>query len=200
MTEDQGDSEMLRELQLETAQLPREIAPPAEAWKKIKAQIDMEAELIATMPLQSRERAFWQRPAFLAAAAVVLVAGASLMTALVIGRRMIAKTASPVAAVAPAPAPAPGVNAELAEFTAREKDYITVSNQLSQIIESGKTELSPETIAKLKQSVSVIDAAILEARRALEADPGNKTLIEMLSNSYNQKVDLLRRSSAMGET
>ncbi len=191
---------MLRELQLETAQLPREIAPPAEAWKKIKAQIDMEAELIATMPLQSRERAFWQRPAFLAAAAVVLVAGASLMTALVIGRRMIAKTASPVAAVAPAPAPAPGVNAELAEFTAREKDYITVSNQLSQIIESGKTELSPETIAKLKQSVSVIDAAILEARRALEADPGNKTLIEMLSNSYNQKVDLLRRSSAMGET
>ncbi len=198
MTEDQGDSEMLRELQLETAQLPREIAPPAEAWKKIKAQIDMEAELIATMPLQSRERAFWQRPAFLAAAAVVLVAGASLMTALVIGRRMIAKTASPVAAVAPAPAP--GVNAELAEFTAREKDYITVSNQLSQIIESGKTELSPETIAKLKQSVSVIDAAILEARRALEADPGNKTLIEMLSNSYNQKVDLLRRSSAMGET
>jgi hypothetical protein len=200
MTEEQGDSEMLRELQRETAQLPREIAPPAEAWKKIKAQIDMEAQLIATMPLQSRERAFWQRPAFLAAAAVLLVAGASLMTALVIGRRMIANTSSPVAAAAPAQAPASAANAELAEFTAREKDYITVSNQLSQIIESGKTELTPETIAKLKQSVSVIDAAILEARRALAADPGNKTLIEMLSNSYDQKVDLLRRTSAMGES
>lgn len=199
MTEDQGESEMLRELQRETAQLPREIAPPEEAWKKIKAQIDMEAQLIAMMPLHSRERAFWQRPAILAAAAVLLVAGASLMTALVIGRRMIANTPSPVAS-APSPTLAPAVNAELAEFTAREKDYITVSKQLSEIIESGKTELTPETIAKLKQSVSVIDAAILEARRALAADPGNKTLIEMLSNSYNQKVDLLRRTSAMGET
>ena len=196
MTEESGESEMLRELQREAARLPREIAPPDEAWKKIKAQIDMEKQLIATMPLHSRERAFWQRPAFLAAAAVLLVAGASLMTALVIGRRMIEKTSSPVADVAPAPSS----NAALAEFTAREKDYITVSNQLSEIIESGKTELSPETIAKLKQSLSVIDAAILEARRALAADPGNKTLIEMLSTSYNQKVDLLRRTSAMGES
>ena len=200
MTDDSGDSEMLRELQRETAQLPREIAPPAEAWKKIKAQIDMEAQLIATMPLHSRERAFWQRPAFLAAAAVLLVAGASLMTALVIGRRVIAKTPSPVAVAPPAPSPATAPNTALAEFTAREKDYITVSNQLSAIIESGKTELSPETIAKLKQSLTLIDAAILEARRALTADPGNKTLIEMLSTSYNQKVDLLRRTSAMGES
>jgi hypothetical protein len=200
MTEDSGNSEMLRELQRETAGLPREIAPPEEAWKKIKAQIDLEAQLVATMPLHSRERAFWQRPAFLAAAALLLVAGASLMTALVIGRRMIDRTASPVARVNPAPAPAPQPEAALAEFTAKENDFITVSNQLSAIIESGKTELSPETIAKLKQSVSVIDGAILEARRALAADPGNKVLIEMLSASYNQKVDLLRRTSAMGES
>ena len=196
MTEDSGDSEMLRELQRETAKLPREIAPPEEAWKKIKAQIDMEAQLVATMPMHSRERAFWQRPAFLAAAGLILVAGASLMTALALGRRIIANTASPVAVTTPA-APA---DATLAEFAAREKDYITVSNQLSEIIESGKTELTPETIAKLKQSLSVIDGAIAEARRALAADPGNKTLMEMLSASYSQKVDLLRRSSARGES
>jgi hypothetical protein len=196
MTEDSGDSEMLRELQRETAKLPREIAPPEEAWKKIKAQIDMEAQLVATMPMHSRERAFWQRPAFLAAAALLLVAGASLMTALMLGRRMVANTASPVA-IQPS---APQADAALAEFSAREKDYITVSKQLSEIIESGKTELTPETIAKLKQSLSVIDGAIAEARRALAADPGNKTLIELLSASYNQKVDLLRRTSAMGES
>jgi hypothetical protein len=196
MTEDSGDNEMLRELQRETAKLPREITPPEETWKKIKAQIDMEAQLIATMPMHSRERPFWQRPAFLAAAALILVAGASLMTALALGRRMIANTTSPVAVETPSPQADP----TLAEFSAREKDYITVSKQLSEIIESGKTELTPETIAKLKQSLSVIDGAIAEARRALAADPGNKTLIEMLSASYNQKVDLLRRTSAMGES
>jgi len=197
MTEDPGESEMLRELHRETARLPREVAPPEEAWRKIKAQIDMEAQLVAMMPMQSRERAFWQRPAFLAAAALLLVAGASLMTALVIGRRIVEKTTSPVAASPSVTAPG---NTALAEFTAKEKEYISTANKLSAIIESGRTELSPETIAKLRESLEVIDAAILEARRALEADPGNKTLIEMLSKSYGQKVDLLQRSTELGET
>jgi hypothetical protein len=197
MTEDSQDSEMLTELRKMTAQLPREIAPPEEAWKRIKGQIDLDT-LLVTMPLHHRERAWWQRPAFLAAAALMLVAGASLITALVIGRRMISAPASPVAS-APASAPQPSV-ATLAEFTALENDYIATANTLSELIETGRTELSPETIAKLNESLRVIDAAIIEARRALAADPANKTLIEMLTTSYTQKVDLLRRTSAMGET
>lgn len=197
MTDESMDNEMLGDLEKRIAQLPREIAPPDEAWKKIKAQIDLETELV-TMPLRHAERAFWQRPAFLAAAALLLVAGASLLTALVIGRRMIVAPSSPVAA-APAPA-APSGTVTLAEFTKIENDYIETANMLSALIERGQTELSPETIAKLRESLRVIDGAIVEARRALAQDPGNKTLIEMLSASYSQKVDLLRRSTAMGES
>lgn len=198
MTEDSNESEMLRELHRETASLPREIQPPEEAWKKIKAQIDMEAQLIATMPMHSRERAFWQRPAFLAAAALLLVAGASLITALALGRRIIERTSSPVASMSPAPSSA--AVTPVAEFAAKEKEYISTADKLTALIESGKTELSPETIAKLRESVRVIDAAILEARQALAADPANKTLIDMLSKSYSQKVDLLQRTTEMGET
>jgi hypothetical protein len=43
----------------------------------------------------------------------------------------------------------------------------------------------------------VIDPAILEALNALAADPANKTLIQMLANSYEQKVDLLKRTTEM---
>ena len=202
MTEDSSESEMLRELHRETAALPREIQPPEEAWKKIKAQIDLEAQLVAMMPVQSRDRAFWQRPAFLAAAALLLVAGASLITALALGRRIIERTASPVASVSPSvstPAVTPAVT-PVSDFAAREKEYINTADKLTALIESGKTELSPETIAKLRESVRVIDAAILEARQALAADPANKTLIDMLSKSYSQKVDLLQRTTEMGET
>ena len=46
----------------------------------------------------------------------------------------------------------------------------------------------------------MIDAAIIEARRALAQDPSNKALMEMLAASYSQKVDLLKRTTAMGET
>ena len=194
MTEESEDSDVLRDLQKRTAQLPREIAPPDDAWRKIKAQIDMDIEAMTMRPL-SRDRAVWQRPAFLAAAALMLVAAGALSTALLIGRRMTAEIPQVASST-----PASPVTSSLAEFTAIENDYISTTNQLQAIIESGRTELAPETIAKLKESLRVIDEAILEARRALATDPGNKTLMEVLSTSYSQKVDLLRRTTEMGQS
>jgi hypothetical protein len=196
MTDEPLDEQMLRDLQRQTADLPREVVPPAAAWARIKAQIDMESEF-RTMTRARRERAIWQRPAFLAAAAVILVAGASLSTALVLGRRMIAKPEQTVVAIPVGPQSNP---ATLAEFAAVETDYIGTANRLSAMIENGDTELSPETVAKLRESLRIIDAAIVEARRALAADPANKALIEMLSTSYNQKIDLLKRTSDMGRS
>jgi hypothetical protein len=70
-------------------------------------------------------------------------------------------------------------------------------NDLSAALESQKESLSPETIRTLRESIKIIDAAILEARSALAADPANKTLMEMLANSYEQKVDLLKRTTEM---
>jgi uncharacterized protein YcgI (DUF1989 family) len=97
-------------------------------------------------------------------------------------------------------APRSSAPATLAEFTARENDYIATVNALSQTIESAHVELAPETIVKLKASIRVIDDAIIEARRALAADPSNKALIDILSTSYDQKVDLLRRAAEMGQS
>jgi hypothetical protein len=204
MTDEPLDEEMLRDLQRRTAQLPREIAPPEDAWARIKAQIDRES---AAQPMfrQSRERAFWQRPAFLAAAALLLIAGSSIVTALVIGRRLPENSTRAVASAEQAqgeaafPKPSNGP-ATLAEFTAVENEYINTANGLLEALENGRTQLSPETIAKLRESVRVIDAAILEARRALAADPANKALIQMLSTSYSQKVDLLRRTTEMWQS
>lgn len=193
MTEAPLDEHMLRDLQKQAADLPREIAPPDVAWARIKAQIDMETEF-RTMTRAPRERVFWHRPAFLAAAAVLLVAAASLSTALMLGRKVIAKTTQQ-AVTARASGPS-----TLTEFAAIETDYIGTANKLSAAIESGDTQLSPETIAKLRESLSIIDAAIVEARRALAADPANKTLIEMLSTSYDQKIDLLKRTTEMGRS
>ena len=46
----------------------------------------------------------------------------------------------------------------------------------------------------------VIDAAILEARQALAQDPSNRELMEILSTTYTQKIDLLERSAEMGRS
>ena len=196
MNDEPLNDDMLRDLQRRTAELPREIAPPPEAWAEIKAQIDVDSASRGVSSIG--RRALWQRPSLLAAAAILLVAGASITTALLINGRLKANGATSVAKSDTASTS--GIPATLAEFTAVENDYISTANHLSEVIESGQADLAPETVAKLRESLRVIDAAILEARRALAADPANKALMEILSTSYSQKVDLLRRTAEMGRS
>jgi hypothetical protein len=68
---------------------------------------------------------------------------------------------------------------------------------LKDLLDSQRDVLAPETVAQLNASLRTIDEAILEARNALARDPANKMLVEMLSASYRQKVDLLRRTTEM---
>jgi hypothetical protein len=189
MNDESLSDEMVRNLQRRTAQLPREIPPPADAWESLAARID--AERLSVTPLQRPGRAaFWQQPLFLAAAALTLVAASSIITSMVLSR----STRS-----APLTATSMSTPGTLAQFTAVENDYIATTNRLSAALETG-SELSPATIAKLRESLRIIDGAILEARRALAADPANRELMEMLKTSYGQKVDLLRRTTEMGQS
>jgi hypothetical protein len=198
MTDDTIDEGKLRDLMKEVTALPRSVEPPADAWAKIRAEIEASGtpDRSSEIGSQSRRSAripLWQRPVFLAAAALLLVAGSSTVTAIVIGRR----ASAPETRVAAAAGDSTNGPASLAQFTVVESDYLRVVNDLSATLESEEGSLSPETVAKLRESIKVIDAAILEARNALAADPANRTLIQMLANSYEQKVDLLKRSTEM---
>jgi hypothetical protein len=203
MTDETIDEARLRELMKEVAALPRSIEPPAGAWASIRAEIEAggnaDGDDDKGFELQSKRSArlaFWQRPMFLAAAALLLIAGSSAVTAIAISRRgspdtRVAQTGSATSATES------GGPSSLAQFTVVESDYLRAVNDLSATLESEQGSLSPETIAKLRESIKVIDAAILEARNALAADPANRTLIQMLANSYEQKVDLLKRTTEM---
>ncbi|HEY8165837.1 MAG TPA: hypothetical protein VIF83_09830 [Gemmatimonadaceae bacterium] len=184
MTEDNIDQSKLDELATAVARLPRSIEPPEDFWPAIRAGI-------TTIPV--RVVAWWQRPAILAAAAMLLIAGSSLATLAVV-RNGGSRDATQSTA---APAPVAGGDATLAQFTRIETDYIRTVNELSAVLEAQQSELAPGTIAKLHKSLRVIDAAIVEARAALAADPSNKHLTEILSATYEQKVDLIRRTTEM---
>jgi hypothetical protein len=185
--------------------LPTSIEPPANAWVKIRAEIEASGNPDRGMSddtdshsIRMVHIAFWQRPIFLAAAALLLVAGSSVLTTVALDRR--ATSSTPRVGQMPSAAIATDTNngpASLAQFTVVESDYLRAVNDLSATLESEQGSLSPETIAKLRESIKVIDAAILEARNALAADPSNRTLIRMLANSYEQKVDLLKRTTEM---
>ena len=186
-----AEVESLKAILARAADLPKSIDPPAEAWSNIRSAIERDKIAVATHAGISAR--FWRAYA-LAAAAVLLVILSSAGTALYMSSRNSDERSSRVAANSPTSAATP---ATLAAFTIEENTYLRNVAVLQDILDQQEASLAPETVAQLKDSLRTIDEAILEARNALARDPANKLLIEMLSSTYRQKVDLLRRTTEM---
>ena len=170
------------------AELPKSIEPPPEAWDNIKSVI-----LRDEASLDSTRRArpiVWRHPLVLAVAASIVVAVlSSIGTAAYLHSR---ETRTQSIANQEA-----GTPASFAAFTIEENNYLRTVGVLQDILDQQESVLAPETVAQLKASLRTIDEAILEARNALARDPANKVLIDILSASYRQKVDLLRRTTEL---
>ena len=187
-----SEVESLKAVIARAADLPKSIEPPADAWQGIRGAI--ERDKVAVGSRGQRSPSGWLRREYMMAAAVVLAAVlSSAGTALYMNTRTERDESRAVAA---SPA-ANEMSATLAAFTIEENNYLRNVAVLQDMLDQQEASLAPETVAQLKSSLRTIDEAILEARNALARDPANKTLIEMLSGTYRQKVDLLRRTAEM---
>jgi anti-sigma-K factor RskA len=187
-----AEVESLSRILARAADLPKSIEPPAEAWSNIRAAIERGEEAVAAHD-ESSTSGLWRRPYMLAAAAILVAVLSSAGTALYMGSRSVGGNSSnSIAGNAGGATPA-----ALVAFTIEENNYLRNVAVLQDLLDQQEALLAPETVAQLKASLRTIDEAILEARNALARDPANKTLIEMLSGTYRQKVDLLRRTTEM---
>ncbi|HEX9249070.1 MAG TPA: hypothetical protein VF856_06200 [Gemmatimonadaceae bacterium] len=185
-----AEVESLKGILAGAADLPRSIDPPAEAWLTIRSAIERDKEAVAT-DHRTLEN-FWRRPYALAAAVVLAAVLSSGGTALYLNSR--GTGSSPVTATNTGNGSTP---ATFVAFTIEENNYLRNVAVLQDLLDQQEASLAPETIAQLKASLRTIDEAILEARSALARDPANKMLIEMLSGTYRQKMDLMRRTAEM---
>jgi putative zinc finger protein len=152
------------------AGLPRSIQPATDLWPAIRARV--------AQPRGASRRIAAPRWA-LAAAAVVLVAVSSGLTA------MLLTSGGQPALVTH-------------DIRALEAQYSAVSQDLSGALEQARSRLSPETMATIERNLRIIDAALDETRQALARDPANPALGQMVVAAWRQKVDLLRRATALG--
>jgi len=166
-------------------------------------------------------RKVWEPPrwALQAAAAVVLMVGSSLVTARYVRQQQAAGPVAtlPAASAAtpsqgtaqgvdgtlpaspdarPAVAPAAGDDqvTALAAFRPAEREYQQAVDDLARVLETRRESLAPETVATLEHNLAIIDAAIAESRAALVNDPNSRELTDMLSSTYDAKVQLLRQA------
>ena len=184
-----AEVESLKRIMSAAASMPKSIDPPEEAWTTIRAAIERDEKALG-MQVKPVRGSGWRTPSAIAAAILVAAIMSSGGTYLLMRDR--GSTGSGAATDTGTATPA-----TLAAFTVEENNYLRTASILQDLLDQQQSSLAPETVAQLKASLHTIDEAILEARGALARDPANKMLVEMLSASYRQKVDLLRRTTEM---
>jgi anti-sigma-K factor RskA len=185
-----AEVESLKAILARAADLPRSVDPPPEAWLNIRAAIERDKEAVAVN--RGTSERFWRRPYVLAAAVVLAAVLSSSGTALYLNSRSADSSRVTASNTRSGATPATFV-----AFTIEENTYLRNVAVLQDLLDQQEASLAPETVAQLKASLRTIDEAILEARSALAGDPANKMLIEMLSGTYRQKMDLMRRTAEM---
>ena len=188
-----NEVESLRQIMARAWELPKSIDPPADTWSTIRAAIARD-ESVARVDSSVSRLGMWNRPFFLAAAALLVALLSSAGTVVYMNAHQTGALAGGRIGGNPSSETTP---ASLAAFTVEENNYLRTASMLQDLLDQQKGSLAPETVAQLETSLRTIDEAILEARNALARDPANKILVEMLSASYRQKVALLRRTTEM---
>ena len=188
-----AEVESLKRILARAAELPKSIDPPADAWLNIQSAISRDESAVKGDVTFSRSRV-WQRRYVLVAAGILIAVLSSAGTTLYMNSRYSGARNSAAVANSSLGEATP---ATLAAFTIEENNYLRTASMLQDLLDQQEASLAPETVAQLKASLRTIDEAILEARNALARDPANKLLVQMLSASYRQKVDLLRRTTEL---
>ena len=159
--------------------LSTEVAPPRDLWPGIEKGIR-----------SSGRSSAWLRG--LAAAACLVLALAGVVLTRGEGPALPREAALPGAGVA---RPA---SLEQAAIQKLEGDYEAAASALLVELRARQSDLPPETVAQVEESLRTIDGALAQIRAALQQDPSQPGLHLMLAATHRKKVDVLRRVMEIG--
>lgn len=171
-----AEADALRALLVEARALPRTVLPGRDLWGGIAARLAVPT----VQPLPPAETRVGPRlrasqPLLLAAAIGGILLGIAVTS-------LWQRQGEPRA------------------FTAERARYVEASTALARALAADPTTLNPETRAVVERTLSILDQAIAEAEAALEKDPRNTELEQMLLARYEQRLGLLRRAAATGRS
>ena len=204
-----GELDALRRIVTHAATIADEDTPPArDLWSGIAARIERPRVVAlsdvaahrAAPPASSRtaSRRVSLSIAQLAAAAALLIA-VSGATAWFMRGNTSQAPATTTAGVIQAEVETSGTPDEVRLVNFADAQYDVAVSDLERVLNERRNDLNPRTVEILERNLKLIDAAIAQARQALEGDPGNQYLNRHLVESRHRKLELLRRATAITE-
>ncbi len=183
----------LRRVVARARELPHELPggasePLPDLWPGIEAAITSRPRVTVVRGSGWNERRVTLTFTQLAAAclAIAIISGTAVWFARTTGRHdagQLIPGSDAFTAVAPA-ATTPAVTTAAVE-------------ELRRALANGRDDLDPVTVQTLEESLITIEIAILQARRALEADPRNSYVRAHLDETMRRKVELLHRATML---
>ena len=190
----------LREIRQVARALERH-APPRGGWARLAERIQAEPGLLAGPAASSRLREHATRRPWgwvaLAASLAALV-GTALFFVTRAGEAPPERSTTTASAPASGNAPAsPLVESVESEVQLAAEHLEKAASGLEQLASQADATVDPEVMAKLKQSLAVIDQAIGDSRTALRTQPENRVAQESLFDAFRRKVSLLQDTIAL---
>jgi hypothetical protein len=168
--------------------------PSRELWPEIEARLG-EAEVIdiggARPSAASSVRRFGWRELIAASIVMAAVGGGAVYLALG-GRSGPNAPGLAVSPGAPPPAVATPSPSGSRNVAFAEREYDSAVRDLEQVLEAGRSRLDTATVRSVEESLQKIDAAIAEARAAIQRDPSNGYLNRQIAANMRRKLNLLR--------
>ena len=164
-------------LTAKAADLATQIAPSRDLWPGIEASI-------SETPREPVRRSWAQTYFAQAAAVVLLVGGSSGLTYLAM------KDGAPAEVVV-----SPDLVFEQTGFSRYElgPGFQDARNRPSSQLDDELAKLSPEARTEVEENLAAIRTAIAEINEALEAEPDNVLLQELLLRTYRDELTVMRR-------
>jgi hypothetical protein len=78
-----------------------------------------------------------------------------------------------------------------------DEQFNTAVSDLERILREERDRLDPRTVLVIERNLRAIDAAIREARMALDDDPANPYLNSHLADARRRKLELLRHATTL---
>jgi hypothetical protein len=179
--------EELRAVVTRAANLPAR-PPVTDLWPGIEPRLSGRSDAVLPFHARATRRFSFTLPQIVAAGLALMVMSGGGVWVLQHGGR--ATSMPPVAAVNDTGASA--LPAGLAD-----PRYDEAISDLEQALAAGRSELDATTIKILEANLAVIDKAIDDSRKALDADPANVYLNNHLADARQRKLALLRRATAL---
>jgi hypothetical protein len=183
------EAEALRSLLEEVAALPAEVLPQRDLWAGIAPRLQ---QGIATLQEDRTPSRRYSRWGLQAAAAVVLMVGTSLVTRSIIDQKPGVEVSDNT--TKPGGTDARPAESALVTFQRTEPAYQSAVGELQGVLNAKRNRLAPETVRTLEANLRIIDQAIQQSREALMRDPNSAEVAEMLSQAYDQKLNVLQQA------